>query len=139
RDAVSRAAVIRIFRVVDTGEIDEIVPAVGFERAGDVGDLLLINDERDLAGEFFRADNRAVHARDRARDERAGSDLVDTSPWRRGGLWRWRVRSLGHLRYAPSYSLPACSINVLSMSSVSASPGVQSEMSFVSPSAIAFA
>src|SRR5207248_958556 len=107
----------------------------------DVDDAVAIDDKRDLADELLRVEHGVVDARDRRGNERVAPDLVRAASGRRcrcGRLWRRRsLRSFGH--QAPSNSFPASSINFLSMSSVSLSPGVQSEMSFVSPVAIACA
>src|SRR5207302_240921 len=129
----------RIRRVVDAAEVDEVVEAVVLHGPADVDDAVALDDERDLPDELLCVGDRVCDARDRRGNERILLDLVRAAAGRhRGpGAWSRSLRSFGH--QAPSNSFPASSINFFSMSSVSLSPGVQSEMSFVSPVAIAFA
>src|SRR5207244_3960991 len=114
------------------------VEAVVLHGPADVDDAVALDDERDLADELLRVEDRVGDACDCRGNERVALDVVGAASGRRGRLWRRRsLRSFGH--QAPSNSFPASSINFFSMSSVSLSPGVQSEMSFVSAVAIAFA
>jgi len=78
--------VIGIRRVVDAGEVDEIVEAVLFEGGSHGGQAVSVDGERDLPGELLRPGDRISGALAGARHERIAFDLVDAPPGRhRGG------------------------------------------------------
>jgi hypothetical protein len=79
-----------ILRVVDAGEIDEIDPAVGLERARDFHDAVAVDEERDLARELLRVEDGVVDAGDGGGHERIAFDVVDAARRRSGGPGRRR-------------------------------------------------
>ncbi len=95
RHAEAVAFVARIRRVVDAGEVDEILEPVVLECLRDFDEVVPVDDEGDLAGEFLRVEDRFAEAFDSRCDERVVSDLVGAPT---GGLGcRSRSRSMSDI------------------------------------------